>query len=111
MPPELMTGSLPVARANKMMLLDLLALNHVNIMTDTTLQEISKEGVVISNKAFGKKTLKADTVVLAVGMKAKDSLYKALIGKVAHLYALGDCREPWNIAGAIWDGYEVGRVI
>jgi 2-enoate reductase len=109
--PELMIGSLPVARANKMMLLDLLALNHVNIMTDTTLQEISKKEVVISNKAFGKKTLKTDTVVLAVGMKARDSLYKALIGKVVHLYALGDCREPRNITGAIWDGYEVGRVI
>jgi len=93
------------------MLLDMLALNHVSIMTDATLQEISKVGVVISNKAFCKKTLKVDTVVLAVGMKAKDSLYKALIGKAAHLYALGDCREPRNITGAIWDGYEVGRVI
>ena len=109
--PELMTGSLPVARANRMMLLDLLALNHVNIMTDTTLQKISKEGVAVSNKAFGKKILKAGTVVLAVGMKAKDSLYKALIGKVAHLYVLGDCREPRNITGAIWDGYEVGRTV
>ena len=109
--PELMTGSLPVARANKMMLLDLLALNHVTIMTDTILQEINKEGVVISNKAFDKKNLKTDIVVLAVGMKAKDSLYKELIGKIAHLYALGDCREPRNITGAIWDGYEVGRTV
>jgi len=109
--PELMTGSLPVARANKMMLLDLLALNHVTIMTDTTLQEINKDGVVISNKAFDKKNLKTDIVVLAVGMKAKDSLYKELIGKIAHLYALGDCREPRNITGAIWDGYEVGRTV
>jgi 2-enoate reductase len=38
-------------------------------------------------------------------------LYKALSDKVERLYALGDCREPRNITGAIWDGYEVGRTI
>ena len=57
------------------------------------------------------KTIKADTVVLALGLEPNDELYQALRDKVAYLYALGDCRVPQNIMGAVWDGYEVGRAV
>ena len=109
--PELMVGSLPVPHMNRTMLLDLLALNGVNIITDTSVQEITSEGVIATGKAFSGRVIKADMVVLAVGMKSNDALYRALISKVIHLYALGDCREPRNVQGAVWDGYEVGRMV
>jgi 2-enoate reductase len=109
--PELMTSGLPVPHMNRIMLLDLLAVNRVNIVTETSVQEITSKGVIMVSKAFGERVIKADTVVLAVGLKSNDALYKALIGKVVHLYALGDCREPLNIAGAVWDSYEVARVV
>ncbi|UCG67330.1 MAG: FAD-dependent oxidoreductase [Deltaproteobacteria bacterium] len=109
--PELMAGSLPVPRMNRIMLLDLLAVNGVNIVTDASVQEITNEKVRIERKDLGEMVIKADTVVLAGGMKSNDTLYNALIGKVVHLYALGDCREPRNITGAVWDGYEVGRTV
>ena len=50
-------------------------------------------------------------MALAIGSKPGDRLYKSLQGKVAHLYALGDCTEPQNIKEAIWQAYEVGRAI
>ena len=37
--------------------------------------------------------------------------YKRLLNRVVPLFAIGDCREPRNITGAVWDGYEVGRAV
>jgi 2-enoate reductase len=108
--PELMAGGLPVPHMNKQMLLDLLVLNKVKVITGVTAKKIVDGGVIVSDKA--KDTLvKADSVVLAAGLKSDDELYRAIIGKVAHLYVLGDCQSPRNIMGAIWDGYDVGRAV
>ena len=108
--PELMTGSLPVPRMNQQMLLDLLALNKVKIITGARLQEITEEGVIVIAEAF-KKAIKADTVVLALGLKSDNTLYQAMAGKYARLYAIGDCQKPRNIMEALWEGYEVGRTL
>lgn len=109
--PELMIAGLPVPHENRMMLLELLAANNVSILTNTGIQEVIAEGAIISNEIFKKRTIKADTVVLALGLKPDDELYEFLRRKVAHLHALGDCREPRNIMGAIWDSYEVAHLI
>ncbi len=109
--PELMTGGLPVPHMNRQMLLDLLALNYVKINTNTSVQEITDEGIITIDKSSRHNLIKADTVVLASGLISDDRLYRSLVGKFPHLYALGDCRQPRNIMGAVWDGYEVGRAI
>ena len=109
--PELMVGSLPVPRMNRTMLLDLLTLNGVHVITDANVQEITSEGVITTGKTYNGRVIKANTVILAVGMKSNNALYEKLLGKVIHLYALGDCREPRNVQGAMWDGYEVGRIV
>jgi len=93
------------------MLLDLLALHGVKIKVNTTVQEIADAGIVTVGKYLEQGMTQADTVVLAVGLEPDDQLYKSLIGKVANLYALGDCQEPRRIMGAIWDAYEVARSI
>ncbi len=108
--PELMSGGLPVPQMNKTMLLDLLALNRVKIMTATTILEINPQGLRAQNKA-NQISVEVDTIVLAAGLKSNSHLYQTLAGKIPHIYAIGDCREPRNIMGAIWDGYEVGRAI
>ena len=71
-------------------------------------EEITLEGVVATGPSSS-MTIAAGTVVLAVGMKSEDGLYRKLLNKIAPLFAIGDCREPRNITGAVWDGYEVGR--
>ena len=109
--PEPLITPPPLFNANKIMLLDLLALNRVKIEVDTTVQEIADDGIVAVDRHLKESLTRADTVVLAVGLESDDLLYKLLIGKVANLYALGDCQEPRRIMGAIWDGYEVARSI
>ncbi|OGO21406.1 MAG: hypothetical protein A2144_00385 [Chloroflexi bacterium RBG_16_50_9] len=96
---------------NRRMLLDLLASRRVKIMTDACIQEITGEGMIVTGKEIRRSELKADSVVLACGLESDNRLYEALRGKVAHLFAVGDGREPRNIMGALWDGYEVGRAV
>jgi 2-enoate reductase len=109
--PEVMAADNPLpSRMNRIMLLDLLAHYRVRVMTNANVREITPEGVVAAGPS-GFMTIAAGTVVLAVGMKSEDGLYKKMLNKVAPLYAIGDCREPRNITGAVWDGYEVGRAV
>ena len=109
--PELMTSDPPVPNMNKEMLLDLLALNKVKIIAGASVQEITDEVVIVTGEAAKQTAIKADTVVLASGLKSDDELYRALTGKFTHLYTAGDCQKPRNIMEALWDGYEVGRAI
>jgi mycofactocin system FadH/OYE family oxidoreductase 2 len=52
-----------------------------------------------------------DTVVLAAGNTAADSLYFALKGKVKEIYRIGDCVAPRLTDMAIADGHRVGRLL
>jgi 2-enoate reductase len=108
--PELMTGGISVPRMNRYMLIDLLALHKVNVITNACVQGITSEGVTVTKKGF-EKALQADTIVMATGLKADNALAEDLTGRFARLYVIGDCQEPRNIMGAIWDGYEVGRTV
>ncbi|HVN94830.1 MAG TPA: FAD-dependent oxidoreductase [Syntrophorhabdaceae bacterium] len=110
--PELMPDVLhAIPRMNRIMLLDLMTAHGVKTITGAEVQEIACNSVMIARASFEKNEVPAQTVVIATGMQPRDGLYRALNNKIAHLYALGDCREPRNITGAIWDGYEVGRTI
>ena len=110
--PELMTGGLPVPLMNHTMLIDLLALNNVNVLTGVNVQEITEGSIVVTdNGENSHRRIEADTVVIASGLKSDDGLYEKLAAQFSHVYAIGDCQEPRNIIGAIWDGYEVGRIV
>ena len=59
-----------------------------------------------------KKSLKADTIVLAVGMTPiEDGLTAALEGKVPELYRIGDCVKTGRVIDAIWTGFRLARFI
>ncbi|MGH3012588.1 MAG: FAD-dependent oxidoreductase [Gaiellaceae bacterium] len=50
-----------------------------------------------------------DTVVLATGPKADDSLYLRLKGEIQNLHRIGDCVAPRKLDHAIYEGYLAGR--
>jgi len=97
--------------ANKVMLKETLAKGKVEVLTDTTLLEIADDGVVVDNKPGGKRKLKANSVVLAMGLKPRNELQQALDDKVAELRAIGDCVEARKVINAIWEGYRYARLI
>lgn len=96
----------------KFFLLERLAEAGVAIRTGTKVDEIVKGGV-LSDKDYLKKGWldKADTVVLATGMKPNNSLYFSLKGKIAELYVIGDCFKPRKMIDAIHEGARVARTI
>jgi NADPH-dependent 2,4-dienoyl-CoA reductase/sulfur reductase-like enzyme len=52
-----------------------------------------------------------ETVVVAVGNDADNSLYYELQGEIKELHAIGDCVAPRNVARAIRDGFMLGRTL
>ncbi|TES88861.1 MAG: FAD-dependent oxidoreductase, partial [Dehalococcoidia bacterium] len=92
-------------------LMDGLRRKKVTLLTSATCEEI-REGVVQVNTAEGKQeTIPADTVIIAVGYKANDRLYKALEGKVSEIYCIGNSSEPRRILEATSEGYRTGLAL
>ncbi len=52
-----------------------------------------------------------DAIVLATGSRASDALHRALKGRIASLYQVGDCVAPRTAVEAIREGHLVGRKI
>jgi 2,4-dienoyl-CoA reductase (NADPH2) len=73
--------------------------------------EVTDKGVDIVTGDGEKKTIEADTIIPALPMVRDTGLLKSLEGKVAEIYAVGDCREPLLIADAIADGSRTTRFL
>ncbi|MFO1298451.1 MAG: FAD-dependent oxidoreductase [Rubrivivax sp.] len=102
----------PAARANRNMLLDLLAERGVPILTRTRVTEVQADGVLVSHEDGRQQRLPCDSVVLSVGMKADNALHGELERTFAGpLYEVGDCSGAHNVMKAVWDAYEVGRTV
>jgi len=108
--PDLMTAT-RVPHSNRIMLLDLLRLNGVGVVTNHCLQEVTGDGAICMSNTFERRSLKADTFVLSMGLMPNRELYKALVGRVPNLYLIGDARKVHNVMNCIWDAYEVARTI
>jgi len=92
-------------------LMDGLRSKKVTLLASATCEEI-KEGSVRVTTAEGKKeTIPADTIIIAVGYKANDRLYKALEGKVPEIYCVGNSAEPRRILEANSEGYQAGLAL
>jgi 2-enoate reductase len=108
---NLLSAGIPVQHMNRLMLLDLLRFHGVAMLTGTSLLEMSEDGALLLGGDFQKRNFPADTVVLAVGLKPEQELYLALRGRTPNLFLIGDSRRAQNIMNAVWDAYEVGRMI
>ena len=89
-------------------LMDGLRANQVTLLTRVTCEEISEEGVRVTNSEGKEETIQANTIILAVGYEKNDSLFRALEGKVAEVYCIGDSSEPRRIMEAVNEGYRCG---
>jgi dimethylglycine catabolism A len=79
----------------------------------TELRAIEGSTVVVANVYSGleRRIESVDTVVLAMGSRSTDALYRALKGHVPELHAAGDCVAPRGVHQAILDGTRVARAI
>ena len=95
----------PMARRR---LIDGLRRKQVVLLTDATCEEITEGSVIVTTGEGKKETVQADTVILAVGYRANDDLFRAVKGKVPEVCCVGDCVQPQRIREAVNDGYQAG---
>ena len=74
-------------------------------------QEVTDEGLVIVDGQGKRRTLQADTIVLAAGAVPDDQLAKAMGNMVREVHLAGDCAGPRRILNAIHEGARVGRQV
>jgi dimethylglycine catabolism A len=79
----------------------------------TRLVAIEGSSVIVANVYSGEERRidGVDTIVLAMGSRSTDTLYRALKGKVRELHAIGDCVAPRGVHHAILEGTRVARLI
>jgi 2,4-dienoyl-CoA reductase-like NADH-dependent reductase (Old Yellow Enzyme family)/thioredoxin reductase len=92
-------------------LIDGLRSKKVTLLTSATCEEIKESFVQVTAAEGKKETIPADTVIIAVGYKANDHLYKALEGKVPEIYCIGNSSEPRRILEAVNEGYRTGLAL
>ena len=91
----------------KTMLKDLMEHYKVPVYTGTRLTEINDEGVIIQNNSGDRTILKADTVIMSVGMRSNASMKEALLGSGIEVYEIGSGKKPANIFKAVHDAFEL----
>jgi len=93
---------------SRMALLELLAKNGVTILTETIIKEFSAKGAVVTDKGGNLRTLEADTIVLAMGVKSENKLLNKIKDKVREVYVIGDGLSPRKVGEAMHEGFVSG---
>jgi 2-enoate reductase len=97
---------------NALDLVKLLDDNKVEILTRSIPVRITETGLDLVDPKGRGSTVKADTVVVAVGMKSNSgALVDQLWNKVPEVIPIGDCVKPRKIIDAIGEGYRRAYVI
>jgi len=100
-----------VSTPNRMHLLKLLEEAHVKIHTETTVSEITHEGIDVADKHGQEARLDAQTVILSVGLRPNDRLAKGLRENARGVHVIGDCVRPRKVMDAVWEGFRTARLI
>jgi 2-enoate reductase len=95
---------------NDQALRDMLSERKVNIVADAKVLRITPDHVTYLKD--GKETdIQADTVIIAAGYHANNSLEEELEKKVSDLTVIGDAQSPRKIINAVHEGYHTIRVM
>ena len=106
--PELATNVNPIVRVP---LVGRLKAKGASILTGVQYEEITGAGVTVRTEAGERRTVEADTVVLAAGARPNTELLTSVEGKVAQVLPVGDCVKPRGIREAIEEGYCAGLAL
>ena len=77
------------------------------VLLETRCMGISSEGVLVERKDGSRECYPADTVLLAIGMKADVDQVEELRDCAMEFYKIGDCNKPATMTEAVRLGYDV----
>jgi 2-enoate reductase len=89
----------------------LLADAGAKVLTQTQVLEIREEGALILDQHGQKSLLAADSIILAIGMKAGEMGFDEIKSQIPEVYAIGDCVAPRRVINAIWEGFRLARLV
>ncbi len=89
----------------KMALRERLQKADVDIHTGWHLEKITDTGIVCTDKNWQRREMKTDTVVLAMGLRARKDLAEKFKDLAREVYIIGDCVEARNIYHAFEDAW------
>nr|WP_325194369.1 FAD-dependent oxidoreductase [uncultured Oscillibacter sp.] len=96
-----------VPNQHKNMLKDMLEYHKVPVYTGHRLLSINDEGAVIAASNGSETLLKADTVVVSIGMRSNPSFASELSGTGINVYEIGSGKRVGNIYNAVHDAFEI----
>ncbi|MBN1468674.1 MAG: FAD-dependent oxidoreductase [Fusobacteriaceae bacterium] len=108
--PKILSINGPLCHANSEMLEALIPFNNINTIGSAKAKSYDGETLIIET-ADGEKSIKADSVVLAVGYESEKSLFAEIKNISKDIHVIGDANRVSNIMYAIWDAYEVASNI
>ncbi|MBR3438952.1 MAG: FAD-dependent oxidoreductase [Clostridia bacterium] len=83
----------------------------VKILTECRAEKITASDVICKDKSGNTITLKADTVVFAVGERPDSTLYDELKDILPEVYNIGDSNGGGILPTAVYEGYTAGNKI
>jgi 2-enoate reductase len=96
--------------ANRQHLVKLLGDAGVKVFAGARVASLRPEGGLVQT-ARGQDPVRADTVVVAVGMRPESGLYRELKGVLPNVVAVGDCVKPRRVLDAVWEGFRAALLI
>lgn len=91
--------------ASRWLLIKNLNLFGVGILDQTLVEQVKEDGVILRQQET-RRTIKADTVVVATGAAAVNELYQSLAGEI-RVYLLGDAQQPGKVHDAIHSAHHL----
>ncbi|HOQ37529.1 MAG TPA: FAD-dependent oxidoreductase [Acetivibrio sp.] len=83
----------------------------INTQGGLKLVEITDRGIVAEDANGSRREMECDTVVIATGLKADDSLYEELKDEFDEIYKIGDCIEARKFIDAIQEAFQIAKDI
>ena len=80
---------------------------RIKVLTKHTLKEVTANGIVVIDENGNNIAIEADSVVLATGARANDTLEKELQERGIPVCSIGDCAQggPRKLIDAVHEGY------
>ena len=91
-----------VCLANSSYLRDFFTANKVPVHLETSLKEITEDGVVVTDKSGAQFTIPADSVILSVGYRPAP-----VAAKAKNVHIVGDASKVGNLRTVIWGVWDV----
>lgn len=87
------------------------AAKSLKVYRNTSCQEITDTEVLVKEKDGTEKTLPADTVIIATGVRAKKAEAEKFYGITPETYTIGDCEKARIIKDATFEGSSIALTI